>query len=297
MVEKMIIKFKRTLYILLTVSVMITGTMMHIGATDNKSCNWYCIRTKDNLRPPCPAELAFIEKYGGYYIDEKRRDNDSDRVVYLTFDAGYENGNVARVLDTLREKQVTGAFFILGNLITSAPDLVRRMNAEGHTVGNHTYHHRDMSRLDGEAFDQELSSLEEAYKKATGCELSKYYRPPEGRFSETNLKQANDLGYSTVFWSFAYADWDNNNQPNRDAAVKKILENVHNGAVLLLHPTSKTNADILPQIIDALQADGYRFGTLDELCSQQPQPLSERNAVSQKREKNHMRIFENTPIE
>ncbi len=262
----MISKIKRILYILLALSLVMACGTANTGATDTESCNWYCIRKKDHRRPPCPPELSFAEKYNGYYIDRKRSDDDADRVVYLTFDAGYENGNVARILDTLQEKQVSGAFFILGNLINSAPDLVRRMADEGHIVANHTFHHRDMSRLGGEDFERELSSLEEAYKKATGREMAKYYRPPEGRFSEANLKQASALGFSTIFWSFAYADWDNENQPNRDAALKKILENVHNGGVLLLHPTSKTNADILPQVIDSLISDGYRFGTLDELC-------------------------------
>lgn len=269
---KMILKLKRTLNILLAITVMLAGGATRIGAAGTESHNWYCIRTRDHLRPPCPPELSFVSKYGGYYIDKTKRDDDEDRVVYLTFDAGYENGNVAKILDTLKEKQATGAFFILGNLITSSPDLVRRMADEGHIVGNHTYHHRDMTKLEGDEFAKEISSLEEAYKKATGRELYKYYRPPEGRFSEANLKQVSELGYSTIFWSFAYADWDNNNQPSKDAAVKKILENVHNGAVLLLHPTSKTNADILPQIIDSLRADGYRFGRIDELCAQPDVP-------------------------
>ncbi len=264
----MISKIKRTIYILLVLSLVLACGAVGSGATDSKSHNWYCIRKKDHRRPPCPPELSFAEKYNGYYIDRKRSDDDADRVVYLTFDAGYENGNVARILDTLKEKQVSGAFFILGNLISSAPDLVRRMADEGHIVANHTYHHRDMSRLGGEDLARELRSLEEAYKQATGREMAKYYRPPEGRFSEANLKQACELGFSTIFWSFAYTDWDNENQPSRDAALKKILENVHNGEVLLLHPTSKTNADILPQVIDILISNGYRFGTLDELCGE-----------------------------
>lgn len=294
----MIVKLKRILNIFLVLTVVMAGGVSHIGATDTESFNWYCIRSKDHLRPPCPPELAFVSQYGGYYIDKTKRDDDADRVVYLTFDAGYENGNVAKILDILQEKQVTGTFFILGNLITSSPDLVRRMADEGHVVGNHTYHHRDMTRLDRDEFAKEISSLEEAYGKATGRELSKYYRPPEGRFSEANLKQVSELGYSTVFWSFAYADWDNNNQPSKDAAVKKILENVHNGAVLLLHPTSKTNADILPQIIDSLRADGYRFGSIDELCAHGT--VSARidgDATTRKREKHKTRTGASMPLE
>lgn len=167
----------------------------------------------------------------------------------------------------LKEKNVRGAFFILGNLVTSSTELVKRMGDEGHLVCNHTYRHRDMSKFTDKAeFAAELTSLEEAYRKATGRELSKYYRPPEGRFSERNLEFAADLGYSTIFWSFAYADWDNNKQPAEDYAMQKIMSNVHNGAVILLHPTSSTNAAILARVIDTLRGEGYRFGTLDELC-------------------------------
>ena len=215
--------------------------------------------------------MLFVEKLGGFFIDKNKTDSDTDKVVYLTFDAGYENGNVEKILDTLKDKEVRGAFFVLGNLVTSNTDLVKRMADEGHLVCNHTYHHRDMSKYTDKAeFALELTSLEDAYRKLTGREMSKYYRPPEGRFTEQNLKLAQEMGYSTVFWSFAYADWDNNKQPSAEYALKKILSNVHNGAVILLHPTSSTNAKIMPQLIDSLKSSGYRFGTLDELCGAVP---------------------------
>lgn len=234
----------------------------------NEVYNWYCIRTSGNKRPPCPPEMSFITKHHCYYIDDKRSDDDRDKVIYLTFDAGYENGNVEKTLDILKEKGVSAAFFILGNLISSNGELVKRMSDDGHLVCNHTYHHRDMSRVASkEEFVRELASLENAYRELTGAEISKYYRPPEGRFSENNLNYAEEMGYSTVFWSFAYADWDNNKQPSAEYAVNKITSNVHNGAVVLLHPTSATNVEILPTIIDFLKDAGYRFGALDELCA------------------------------
>lgn len=258
--------YKKIISSLFAVLLLLGCAVTACGAAGN-AYNWYCIRTPGNKRPPCPAEMTFIKKYRGYFIDEGKTDDNADRVVYLTFDAGYENGNVARILDTLGEKNVAGAFFILGNLVTSEPGLVKRMGDEGHLVCNHTYHHRDMSRFsDKNEFASELVSLEEIYRKTTGRELSKYYRPPEGRFSEQNLKYAAEMGYSTVFWSFAYADWDNNKQPNEEYAIQKIMSNVHNGAVILLHPTSATNAAVLPRVIDMLREQGYRFGTLDELC-------------------------------
>ena len=166
----------------------------------------------------------------------------------------------------MRSENVTGAFFILENLIDKDPELVCRMAEEGHIVANHTSRHRDMTKVDSiEEFSAELEALNTCYKKLTGREMAKYYRPPEGRFDERSLSFAKELGYKTIFWSFAYADWDNQKQPSASAAKAKILENIHNGAVILLHPTSATNAEILPDIIKTLKAEGYRFGTLDEL--------------------------------
>ncbi len=233
------------------------------AASDTGTYNWYVMRTRDHTQPRLEPNMSFIEDYGGYYRDEARAD---EKVLYLTFDAGYENGNVARVLDTLKEKNVPGAFFILDNVIERNPELVLRMRDEGHLVCNHTCKHRDMSLVtDKEEFRQELSLLNEKYRALTGDDMAMYYRPPEGRFSLCNLKHANELGYKTVFWSFAYADWDNDKQPSPEKATATILDNVHNGAVILLHPTSKTNADILGAVIDTLKKEGYRFGTLHEL--------------------------------
>ena len=229
--------------------------------------SWYVMRTKDHTQPRLEGAMSFIEAHGGYYVDKAHADISSDdKVVYLTFDAGYENGNVARILDTMKEKDVAGAFFILENLMVRDPELVLRMHNEGHLVCNHTCSHRDMSAVcDIESFRGELDALSARFYELTGSEMPKYYRPPEGKFCERNLKFCEELGYKTVFWSFAYADWDNNKQPSREEAMKTVLGNVHNGAVLLLHPTSKTNADILGELIDTLKSEGYRFGTLDEL--------------------------------
>ena len=227
---------------------------------------WYCVRAKDHAQPRADASMQYVERHGGYYIDHAHADPQADdKVVYLTFDAGYENGNVARVLDAMREESVTGAFFILGHVAEAYPALVRRMADEGHLVCNHTYSHKDMTACDAETLADELGRLEAACQAAAGVTVSKYFRPPEGKFSVEMLDAAMALGYKTVFWSFAYADWDNGNQPSPDSAKKKILDNVHNGAVILLHPTSKTNADILADVIRALKSEGYRFGTLDEL--------------------------------
>ena len=257
---------KKSIAIAMSLILFLGFAFTAFGEADAKS--WYCVRNNKHLQPIVDANLSYVEKYRGIYVDKNHGDNSSDKVVYLTFDAGYENGNVERILDTLKEKNVKGAFFILGNLVTKNTDLVLRMAKEGHTVANHTNKHPDMTtKKTKEDFYNELSALERIYTEYTGLTMSRFFRPPEGKFNETTMKYADELGYYTVFWSFAYADWDNNKQHSRNEAKKKIMDNVHNGAIILLHPTSKTNADILGEVIDELKADGFRFGTLDEIVS------------------------------
>ena len=228
--------------------------------------SWYCVRNKDHKQPIVGSDLTWVENYGGYYIDHAHGDDTEDKVVYLTFDAGYENGNVAKILDIMKEKQVTGAFFVLEHLVCENGELVSRMINEGHLICNHTANHPDVTKLkDMEAFKKELQALEEVYRDKFGKEMSKYFRPPEGRFNRRSLEYAQKLGYKTVFWSFAYADWDNNSQMSVQAAKDKILGNIHNGAVILLHPTSDTNVAVLGDVIDVLKSQGYSFGSLDEL--------------------------------
>jgi peptidoglycan-N-acetylmuramic acid deacetylase len=231
-------------------------------------CHWYCKRMADHKQPPLDAAMRFVLDYDGYYADLRHGDNAQEKVIYLTFDAGYDNGNVAKVLDVLHEEKVSGAFFVLAHLIEDNTDLVRRMIEEGHLVCNHTMKHRDMSRVASqEEFETELRALEQLFYEKTGSVMPKYYRPPEGKFSEENMKFAKAAGYKTIFWSFAYADWDNDRQMSPEKAEQLILNNIHNGAVLLLHPTSATNAAVLGNVIRTLKAQGYRFGTLDELVA------------------------------
>ena len=237
-----------------------------LTASAAKGQNWYCVREKDHKQPKCDADMQYIEDYGGYYIDHSHGDGDEDKVVYLTFDAGYENGNVEKILDAMKAEGVTGTFFVLGNLIEKNGDLVKRMVEEGHTVANHTFSHKNMTKVASyEEFLAELKRLESAYTALIGSEMPKYYRPPEGTFNEATMKYAHDAGYKTIFWSFAYADWDNGKQMSPERAMEKIMDNIHNGAVILLHPTSATNAAIMGEVIRSLKAQGYRFGSMDEL--------------------------------
>ena len=261
--------FKVLTAVLLTVgAVSLPGNAKEaidsVNHTETAGYNWYCKNNDSGKPPELPSEFSFITENEGYYIDKKA--SDDNHVLYLTFDAGYENGNIAKILDVLKKHNATGAFFVLGNLIKRDTALVKRMLAEGHLVCNHTNLHHDMTKVtDPVKFKAELDSLNSIMKEYCGCELAPFYRPPEGRFSERNLKCAAECGYKTVFWSFAYADWDNNKQMSHDKALNKVLSHTHNGDVILLHPTSSTNAAILDELLTEWEKEGYRFGTLYEL--------------------------------
>ncbi len=227
--------------------------------------SWYCCHNKEHRQPAADTQFSFIEGHGGYYCDKAHSDwNDREKVIYLTFDAGYENGNVEKILNVLKEKDVCGTFFILEHMTKDFPDIVKRMDREGHFVCNHTAQHHDMSKECREDFEAELKRLEDDCS-AIGVECRKFYRPPEGRFSEENLKWADEMGYKTLFWSFAYADWDNTAQMSPAAAKEKVLSGTHNGEIILLHPTSATNAEILGDLIDEWRSMGFRFALPDEL--------------------------------
>lgn len=223
--------------------------------------SWGLSFQTEGQAPVGNASKDALKQYDAVYVG-----NESEKVIYLTFDAGYENGCTAQILDVLQAHGVQATFFLVGNYLEQEPELVRRMVAEGHTVGNHTYHHWDMSKLsDFESFRSELESLEELFTQVTGETLQKFYRPPQGIYSEENLRMAKELGYRTVFWSLAYVDWLNDSQPTAEQAFSKLLPRIHNGAVVLLHSTSKTNAAILDELLTRWESMGYRFGSLSEL--------------------------------
>ena len=222
--------------------------------------SWGLSYRTEGAAPEGPLSTGKLAELGAAYVGDPE-----ERVLYLTFDAGYENGCTAQILDTLGKHNVKAAFFLVGHYIESNADLVRRMAAEGHTVANHSMHHPDMSGLSEAEFKAELTALEDAYREVTGTELAKFYRPPQGVYSEANLKTAKDLGYRTVFWSLAYVDWNNDAQPTRQQALDKLIPRTHNGAIVLLHSTSATNAAVLDELLTRWEEMGYRFGTLDEL--------------------------------
>ena len=223
--------------------------------------SWYFKPKGDKMRPELCPEADFVGKYDAVTIGRE-----GEKKIYLTFDAGYENGNVEKILDILKANDVKGTFFILPRLADANTDLCKRMKQEGHTVGNHSVHHKNMGMYsDFEKFAKEIVPLEDFFKEKTGYEMDKFFRPPEGAFSENTLKFAQELGYTTVFWSLAYADWDNNRQMTPEKALELLLKRTHDGCVLLLHPTSETNAAILDSYIKTLKDDGYEFCLVNEL--------------------------------
>ena len=253
---------KRDLVILLlAMAAAVTVAITIFSGSTLETGSWGLSFRTEGAPPIGNAGRDQLKQYDAVYMGDP-----AEKTLYLTFDAGYENGSTEKILDTLKAQQVSAAFFLVGNYIEKNADLVRRMVDEGHIVANHTMHHYDMSKLSTkEGFSRELTDLEALYQEKTGREMAKFYRPPQGIYSEENLKMAKELGYKTVFWSLAYVDWNNDRQPTKAEAFAKLLPRTHPGAVILLHSTSQTNAEILEELITHWKEEGYRFGTIKEL--------------------------------
>ena len=223
--------------------------------------NWGLSFQEEGKTPVGNATFEELAKYDAFYAEQTE-----EKHIYLTFDVGYENGNTASILDTLKKHNVSATFFVVGTYIESDPELVKRMAEEGHIVGNHTWHHPDMSQIAAmDAFKKELEDVENAYLEVTGEEMTKFYRPTQGKYSEANLKMAQELEYKTFFWSLAYVDWYDDNQPTKEEAFDKLLGRIHPGAIVLLHSTSDTNSLILDELIQKWEEMGYTIRPLTEL--------------------------------
>lgn len=242
------------------------GALLPAGSS--ASANWGLSFQEEGKAPTGNAAASYLKDFDAYFVEETE-----EKKIYLTFDCGFENGNTPAILDALKKHNAPATFFIVGNYMETSPDLVKRMVSEGHTVGNHTYHHPDMSKIgEIEAFRKELADLETLYEEAIGQPMTKYYRPPQGVYSESNLKMAQELGYQTFFWSLAYVDWYEDKQPSKEEAFKKLLGRIHPGAIVLLHSTSKTNGAILDELLGKWEEMGYHFASLDELANPNPAP-------------------------
>ena len=239
------------------------GGLLGVNAVASTTENWGLGFGESGTQPTGNATPEELRKYNTYFIG-----NGDDKVIYLTFDCGYENGNTEKILEALKKHDVKAPFFVVGHFLETSPDLVKKMVEEGHTVGNHTYHHPDMSEIaDVSSFQKEVEDVKLLYEEITDKEMVKFYRPPQGKYSESNLKMAKELGYYTFFWSLAYVDWDPDNQPTKEEAFEKLTGRIHPGAIVLLHNTSKTNGEILDELLTKWEEMGYHFGTLDELIA------------------------------
>jgi peptidoglycan-N-acetylmuramic acid deacetylase len=265
-----LLKYKKLIgfiFILIGAYYLGGGIAMLVNAYEQKNIqkenaeNWGLGFPKDGEAPTATASSEELKKYDAYYIG-----NVNEKIIYLTFDAGYENGYTSTILDALKKHNVPATFFLVGNFLVTSPDLVKRMVEDGHNVANHTFNHPDMSMIaTKESFQKEIQDLEAIYEEITGQKMIRYYRPPQGKYSVSNLKMAQELGYKTFFWSLAYVDWYNDKQPTKEQAFEKLLGRIHPGAIVLLHSTSKTNSEIMDELLTMWENMGYTFGLLEDL--------------------------------
>ncbi|MBD7910071.1 MULTISPECIES: delta-lactam-biosynthetic de-N-acetylase [Clostridium] len=258
---------KKKLFIYFLTTSLIVGFLAYPRPVEafsfGSELNWYFVPTKEKGKIPEPAKesISFLKDCNGYYLGDT-----SQKTLYLTFDEGYEKGYTSAILDTLKELEVPAAFFVVKPYIDNEPDLIRRMVDEGHLVCNHSNHHHSMPSVHNiEKFNSELNDVEEAYKSLIGEDMPKFFRPPMGKYSKESLEKTKELGYKTIFWSFAYKDWFVNDQPSEDYAIKKIENGVHPGGIILLHAVSKTNMKVLKTVLTDLKNEGYEFKSLSEL--------------------------------
>lgn len=229
------------------------------GSLSNKKMGWYFSRNKEG-EPPSAQKEFDISQYGGYYLGDTAK-----KVIYLTFDEGYENGYTEKILDVLKEKNVPAAFFVTQTYIRDNVELVKRMAAEGHLVCNHSVKHKSFPSLSDDEIASELKGCEDYYKETIGYEMPKFFRPPMGEYSARVLDIINKQGYKTIFWSFAHKDWEVDNQPSADTAYQRFMKDLHNGSIPLLHAVSSANTQALPRMIDSAREMGYEFVSLNEL--------------------------------
>ncbi len=227
----------------------------------NKAFHWGFKRSTDHQPPDAGAQLnELLKKHDAFYLGDTAKKD-----IYLTFDNGYENGYTEKILNVLKEKKVPAAFFVTGHYLEDQPELVKRMAKEGHIVGNHSWHHPDMTTVNDERVREELDKVKKKYEELTGQKGMSYLRPPRGIFSERTLAISKELGYQNVFWSLAFVDWKIDAQKGWKYAYDNIMRQIHPGAVILLHTVSSDNAEALGKAIDDLRKEGYTFKSLDDL--------------------------------
>lgn len=238
-----------------------TTKVLSMNLTNSSSTtNWGLGFGENGTAPTGTHTPEELHEYDTYF-----KGDETEKVIYLTFDAGFENGNTVPILDALAKHEVEATFFLVGNYLETEPELVLRMLEDGHEVGNHSFYHPDMTQKSETEFVTEMKSLEQLYQEITGEEISSYYRPPQGKYNMENLAWAQSMGYKTIFWSLAYVDWYQDDQPSKEEAFDKLLNRIHPGAIVLLHNTSATNGMIMDELLGEWKAMGYTFASLSEL--------------------------------
>ena len=226
----------------------------------SKAENWGLGFGEEGSVPTGMNTAKELAEYDAYYVADTQ-----EKKIYVTFDCGYELGYTEAILDALKKHNVKATFFVVGHYLEESPELVKRMVEEGHIVANHSYNHPDMTTLSDEELIKELQTNADKYKEVTGEEMINYYRPPQGKYTLENLKKMQELGYHSFFWSLAYMDWDAKKQPTHEEAFDKLLSRIHPGAIVLLHNTSRTNGEIMDDLLTKWEEMGYSFGELSEL--------------------------------
>lgn len=252
-------KLTKTMYIfVLIIAILLQYSLTTFASTDNEKCAWGFCRGTDHAQPRLDSKpLKILEKYGGIAMG-----NSDSKQIYLTFDSGYEGGYTENILATLKKNNVPATFFITAHYLNTAEELVMQMIKDGHAVGNHTVNHKDITAISEEELKKEVMDLHIAVQEKTGYEM-KYFRPPKGEFNDSSIAFLKNLGYTSVLWSNAYDDWNTANQGRSDYGKKKLLDNLHNGCVLLIHSTSEDNMVLLDDFIKEARAMGYTFASLD----------------------------------
>ncbi len=234
-------------------TIFFTSTLVTVHAS-----GWGFSRNSKHQVPDIGKYQKEIEGTNSYYVGNKEN-------VYLTFDAGYDNGVLSKILDTLKEKNVKASFFITGDFVKRFPELTKRIVDEGHIACNHSYSHKKITTLSKVELENDLHKLEDSFYELTQTKMPLYFRPPEGNFDQKSLNYLKEMGYKTIFWSIAYVDWNTKKQNGADYCVKTIMDNLHDGAIILMHSVSISNAEALPTIIDKITLEGYQFKTVLDL--------------------------------
>ena len=257
------IRINFSILLCLLLAVQVSAAKTDYSRYPNSKYEWYIVRKSGHEKAgggiPAGVDLS---KYKAFFQNIET----DEKVIYLSFDCGYENGYTKKILKTLKKHNAKAIFFLTKPFIESNPSLVKKMKKQGHLAGNHTSTHPSLPGRSVREIRKEIKDCEEAFKKVTGCELDPFIRPPMGEFSERSLKVTKDMGYSTILWSMAYYDYDVNNQPGKDYVVKHFKDNYHKGALPLIHNISSSNCEALDDVLTYLEKKKYRFGTLDEFA-------------------------------